>query len=440
MEHSRPYSFLIYTLRGDRMNSQNRNNQRNNRSRQPTKSQTNGRANQSANPGVFGSNMSQNNNNNKKSQSSPQKMPRQRGKENKGSLANTYLSTGNLKMSSGNRGTTRRTQTITEDEYIGEIPGSVAFSTTSYPINPGQSSTFPWGSKIAALYEKYCFNYLEFYYRREVSEFNANGAQGKVLLSCDYDASDNPPTSKQQVEDTEPHVDGMPCTDTIVLRLDPKQLWHQDSCYVRPGAQPANTDIKTYDCGNLYVSTQGCVNTSDIGELRVRYQCVLLVPVLENAISTPTIGQTTTISWSSLASAATTVYQNPLIGTPTVSNNIQGLTVNTTTGSITLPLGFQFGIQIFSTVRNSAADLTAQSFSIGTLAVQGTGSYQEFTGTSVSGTLANKVFQLSASIPWNCGAGLSELYYPFYIFVADSYTGGTAFDSGGIIITALGAV
>lgn len=177
----------------------------------------------------------------------------------------------------------RRRQYICEDEYIGEISGSVAFATTSFAFNPGQVGTFPWGSRVAQLYEKYKTVSAEFYYKREVSEFATNGNAGKVILSFDYDATDSQPTTKQQVEDLQPHVDGMPC-ENLVLKLDPKQLNGQDSKYIRIGVQPANTDLKTYDGGFLNVSTQGCANTTTIGELHVRYCFELLVPVLEGAL------------------------------------------------------------------------------------------------------------------------------------------------------------
>jgi hypothetical protein len=190
--------------------------------------------------------------------------------------------TGRLGLGGGRAGaTSRRAQVIEEDEYIGEINGSVGFATTAYAANPGQQGTFPWGFKIAQLYEEYDYEMLEFYYKREVSEFATNGQAGKVMLSFDFDASDIAPTTKQQVEDTVPHQDGMPCTETIRLPIDCVRIRKNDSKYVRPGAQPANTDLKTYDAGNLFVSTYGCTNTSVIGELRVRYRVRLSEPVLE---------------------------------------------------------------------------------------------------------------------------------------------------------------
>jgi hypothetical protein len=257
-----------------------------------------------------------------------------------GQQTNRNLSTGRLGLSGSSRSsTTRHSQVIEEDEYIADINGSVGFVTTAYSINPGQAGTFPWASKIAALYEKYDFKTLEFYYTREVSEFATNGQAGKIMLSCDYDASDSPPTSKQQVLDTVPHADSMPCVPRLPLRIDCNQARNQDSKYVRPGAQPAGTDIKTYDLGQLYVSTQGCTNTTLIGELRVKYVCVLKVPILEPpaitsgsfVIQSAVTGETaaaTTVLGALFASAT-----NPVVYVNTIGATIAS------TGVITVPAG-----------------------------------------------------------------------------------------------------
>jgi len=198
-------------------------------------------------------------------------------------------------------GTSRKSTTIIEDEYVTEISSSTAFATNSFPINPGQSLTFPWLSKIAANWEKYHINEIEFYYTPEASAYAPAAQTGKVILSCDYDAADAAPVSKVQVEDTDPHADGMPYED-ICLRLDPKFL--NDTVtgkYVRPGAQPANTDIKTYDAGNLYLSTSGTTSPGTCGELRVRYSVTLEKPVIESP-SNPT---TTSIVNTFIASGTT---------------------------------------------------------------------------------------------------------------------------------------
>jgi hypothetical protein len=138
---------------------------------------------------------------------------------------------------------------------------------------------------------------LEFYFCSEVSAFASVGQTGVVVLSADYDASDAAPTSKQEVLDTDPHT--VPCLPSverpIILKLDCKSMRSSDAKYVRPAGQPANTDLKTYDAGNLYVTTSGNSNTNTIGELHVRYRCKLKKPVLDAA----TYGGSNGAHWSS---------------------------------------------------------------------------------------------------------------------------------------------
>jgi len=182
--------------------------------------------------------------------------------------------------------TNKTRQIISEDEYVMDIAGAVNLSVIAVPINPGQFINHPWGSQIASLYEEYTYHYLEYYFTSMVSGFATNGQTGIVMLSADYDASDAAPTTKQQIEDTVPHtVPCLPSTSIISLKLDVAEMKKSDAKFVRSGAQPANTDIKTYDAGNLYISVQGCANTSTIGELHVRYRCELRKPTLVNVVS-----------------------------------------------------------------------------------------------------------------------------------------------------------
>jgi len=258
-----------------------------------------------------------------------------------GKLQFSRSSTGPLALGSTGFGSTNRhSQIVEEDEFITDIQGSADFTTSRFPINPGQSATFPWGNNIAKLYERYEFQFLEFYYRREVSEFSTSGQSGKVILSCDYDASDPSPTSKQVVLDTEPHSDGMPCMEQIVLRLDCKQLRGLDSKFVRPGPQPAGTDIKTYDGGNFYISTQGTPDTNIIGELHVRYRVKCFVPVLEGNFGSGGLGTSFEVSSNiagetgGVSNAYATMF--PDAQHPNVLNNSLGA-ILVPTGLIVLP-------------------------------------------------------------------------------------------------------
>jgi len=231
-------------------------------------------------------------------------------------------------------------------EYIGEITASSTsfVVNTTLACNPGQAGTFPWLAKKALLYEKYQFKSLEFVYKPEVSQYASLGTTGKVILSFDYDASDSPPSSKQNAEDTDPSADGMPYEE-IVLKMKPSELHkNSDAKFVRPGGLPGGSDIKTYDCGNLYVSTSGLeANSGTLGELWVRYNCVLSVPVLESTNVAPT-NYFVSSQQDTAASLTSTIPYQPLFAAAasTTVVNVNGIGLVNTSGSLVPPAGNYF--------------------------------------------------------------------------------------------------
>jgi len=236
------------------------------------------------------------------------------------------------------------------DEYIGPVNGSTGSATaptvTSYAFNPGQAATFPRASKEAVLYEKWGLAApAKFYYKRIVSEYNANGSAGKVALQFDYNASDAPPTTMQQAYDTQPCKDGMPCDEDIHVMIDPREVNKQDSKFIRPAGLPGSADIKTYDGGNLNVLCYGQGATTAIGELRVKYRFWFDVPVLEGT-GAPANNQVALFQSTSAEAGATSTVDYPLtIATATVN----GLAIVNTAGSLLLPAG------------NYLVDVTAQA-------------------------------------------------------------------------------
>jgi len=251
-----------------------------------------------------------------------------------------------MSFPSGFAGRNRRSTVITEDEYIVDVSGSTGFATTSFPLNPGQAATFPWLAGEAKLFEKYRFLACEFYYRPQVSAYGLNGQAGKVMISCDYDASDAPPANKQQVEDTHPHADCMPYEE-VHLSLETAEMFNtSDAKYVRPGGLPGAADIKTYDAGTISVSTVGNQNTTNIGELRVRYTVELSVPVLESATTAP-VNNSVTWYQSTSPEALTTATPTTLA---LASKYANGLGAVNTSGSFVLPAG-NYLVDIYGCLR-----------------------------------------------------------------------------------------
>jgi hypothetical protein len=284
----------------------------------------------------------------KRAQRQPKKQGRRRNRNaTVGSLLRNAPSINRFPL--GNRqGTgfgTRAMITISESEFISEyaVANQPNFNVgLNLPINPGQATTFPWLSTIAKQYEKYRFKSLRFIYKPEVTQFNpTSAAVGKVMMNCDYDASDAPPTSKQQVEDTKPHADCMPY-EQLVLVLNPFEMHvNSDAKYVRPAGLPGGTDIKTYDCGNLYVSNQGqTANAVNLGELHVDYIVELSIPILESTNKAPINYQVTSFQDTSAALTTNTSYQ-PLLAAAASGTvvNVNGLGVVNTAGSIVPPPG-----------------------------------------------------------------------------------------------------
>lgn len=165
--------------------------------------------------------------------------------------------------------------TVEHEEFVADIAGSVAFSNTLYPVNPGLASTFPWLSQMAPLYESYIFERLEFRYENQTSTTTV----GAVMLAVDYDASDPAAVSKTQLATYRGYIRGPPWSEFSNLSSR-EDLRKRTSYYVRSGVLGADQDVKLYDTGNLNVATSRQVDTSFIGELYVRYRVKLMTPQL----------------------------------------------------------------------------------------------------------------------------------------------------------------
>jgi len=232
----------------------------------------------------------------------------------------------------------RKQMRITESEFIGAVTvaNQPNFNSVVFAVNPGNATTFPWLSTIAKQFEKYKFERLNFVFKREVSEFATAGQTGKVIMSFDTDASDAPPATKQQMEDTDPHRDCMPC-ENMGLNLDPTMLHGpmMVAKFVRPAGLPGAADIKLYDVGNLNIATQGITANNEVGELHVNYTIVLEKPILENLAGAPANNSVSWFQSTTSQTYTTTIATTALDATATVN----GLTVVNTAGSMVPPAG-----------------------------------------------------------------------------------------------------
>jgi hypothetical protein len=155
------------------------------------------------------------------------------------------------------------TNRISHREYIGEVSGSVDFTTNQYSINPGLPATFPWLWALASRYEHYRFASLSFEYRTQAPTTTT----GAVMLAFDYNVDDSAPASKQEMLSYHGTVRAAPWT-SATCSASHKGLTTRNDYLTRNGYV---SDAKLYDIGNFFIATVGQADTSVIGELWVNY-------------------------------------------------------------------------------------------------------------------------------------------------------------------------
>jgi hypothetical protein len=231
---------------------------------------------------------------------------------------------------------------IVHKEYVADILAGTGtpslFTVASYPINPGQSALFQWLSRIAINYESYMFEKLTFDYETEAS----TSLGGSLILTVDYDAADPSPTNKQQAMAYRGSVRSSPWTACSHISSK-EDLKKSKTNFVRFAGQPANTDIKTYDIGNLFVMSQS-VSTAlaTLGELYVCYTVRLMTPVYE--VYSSLVG-------GAIDGGGTISAANPYGTLPTLQDAARGISADGASNfTILVPGKYYFTHQIVGTV------------------------------------------------------------------------------------------
>jgi len=201
-------------------------------------------------------------------------------------------------------------------ERFATILGSTGFATNSYVINPVQSATFPWLSGIANRFESYSFDSLQFEFRTKT----ATTALGDVILAVDYDATDAAPTDSIQAEAYDESASGAPWQNVthVCKKLNLKKL---PMNYVPGDTQPAATDLKMYDIGNLFVCTENQASTALAGYLYVSYSVRFFTPQLRS--------NDITIAGGVITGATAMTAANPFGTGASVDTSGRGITIST---------------------------------------------------------------------------------------------------------------
>jgi len=166
---------------------------------------------------------------------------------------------------------------VRHSERFASLVGSALFSSSSYPLQPGLGTgsltMFPWLAGIARQYETYKFHSCSITFKT----ISATSLAGHVSIAPDYDALDAPPTTGVEAESYKSSVSG-PVWQNLTCRLDPADMARRAPKYVRVGAAPAVSDLKTYDVANIHINSEDCPATDTLGYLYVNYDVEFFTP------------------------------------------------------------------------------------------------------------------------------------------------------------------
>lgn len=255
---------------------------------------------------------------------------------------------------------------VRHSELVGDINGTTAFTTSTYPINAGLSNIFVWLSSLALNYESYKFRKLRFRYIPAC----ATTQVGFVYFAIEYDSSDSSPTSEQQLATYDGCVYGSPWVghDNISSKMN---LTKRNSYFARAGTLPSTADINLYDTGYLIVATVGNGGTPALGKLWVDYEVELSTPQLgvigigkslsasyvgaDFFTTSPTVSGNAPLTVSlvtntSITLTSTQQYQGSLniaVAGGTITNLIATGTATTTTGTQVINAAATSAIRVF---------------------------------------------------------------------------------------------
>lgn len=146
-----------------------------------------------------------------------------------------------------------------------------AFKADSFQLNPANSTTFPWLSSIAALFDKYKFHKLRFFFINN----SPTSIAGNVTMAVDFDTLDSIPSNGVSMSNLAKFTSFAPWkSEELVI---PVNRPSNNGWLFTASSIPSGTDAKTYNLGNFLISTEGITTTNYLaGYLCVEYDVELL--------------------------------------------------------------------------------------------------------------------------------------------------------------------
>lgn len=183
--------------------------------------------------------------------------------------------------------TNGRGMRVAHREYVQDIISNITplgFQLNQFPLNPGNSLTFPWLATVANAFDQYRIHGCVFEFKSMSSDAlnNTNTALGSVVLQTQYNVLDPPPFNKQQMENAEFSASVKPSQNTIHAIECAKEETPLHVLYVRnSNSNITGSDLRLYDYANFFTATTGLQGgLVNVGELWVTYDIEFFKPKL----------------------------------------------------------------------------------------------------------------------------------------------------------------
>lgn len=171
-------------------------------------------------------------------------------------------------------------------EYLQDVvtgtPGQ--FVVTSYRLQPGLQTSFPWLSVLAQNFEQYKLRGVIFEFKSTSADSlnTTNTALGEIIMATEYDCKKPSFSGKIEMQNHEYAVAARQSSSMLHPIECAHPLSPLDTLYCRSSQVPPGADQHLYDFANFQIATVGQQGVNvNIGELWVTYEIEFLKPQLQ---------------------------------------------------------------------------------------------------------------------------------------------------------------
>lgn len=255
-----------------------------------------------------------------------------------------------------------QTVVVRHKEFLGEITGSMEFTVQRFFfLQPGDTNTFPWLSKIAEGFQQYRIKGMVFHYvpSSGYAVSNTSSALGTVMIQTSYRSNDSNPTTKIEMLNEYWSTESVPSEPFChPIECDPKENPFNIH-YVRTSPTPVADSPLMYDLGKTFVATSGMQGANVVGDLWITYEVELKKPLIRSNVTT-----SQTVAFLDYLSPTTST----LFGTELTASAGSAIQVTAATKTIAFPVG-TIGSYLINLVVYAATTFTGQVDLGGTPAV-----------------------------------------------------------------------